>query len=63
LSPNLQGSPLDQIDDRLHQGIRLHNARLGCGIMGMIDGLEQAPSALGMLFDGTNQGKLIIRIA
>lgn len=29
----------------------------------VIDGLEQAPSALGMLFDGTNQGKLIIRIA
>jgi len=29
----------------------------------VIDGLEQAPTALGMLFDGTNQGKLIIRIA
>ncbi len=29
----------------------------------VVDGLEQAPRALGKLFDGSNQGKLIVRIA
>ena len=28
-----------------------------------IDGLENAPSAINKLFDGTNQGKLIIRVS
>lgn len=29
----------------------------------VVDGLEQAPSALNMLFDGTNIGKLVVKIA
>jgi NADPH-dependent curcumin reductase CurA len=29
----------------------------------IVDGLENAPRALGMLFDGSNQGKLIVKIA
>ena len=28
----------------------------------VVDGLENAPSALGMLFDGSNHGKLLIRV-
>ena len=28
----------------------------------VIEGLEKAPQALGMLFDGTNQGKIIVRV-
>ena len=28
----------------------------------VIEGLEQAPAALDKLFDGTNEGKLIVRI-
>jgi NADPH-dependent curcumin reductase len=28
-----------------------------------IDGLENAPRAINKLFDGTNQGKLIIRVS
>ena len=29
----------------------------------IIDGLENAPAAFRMLFDGTNTGKLMVRIA
>ncbi|MFW5876477.1 MAG: zinc-binding dehydrogenase [Myxococcota bacterium] len=29
----------------------------------VVDGLESAPSALRMLFDGRNRGKLVIKIA
>ena len=29
----------------------------------MVDGLEQAPDALNRLFDGTNTGKLIVRVS
>jgi NADPH-dependent curcumin reductase len=28
-----------------------------------VDGLENAPTAVNMLFDGSNQGKLIVRIS
>jgi hypothetical protein len=28
----------------------------------VVEGLEQAPAALNMLFDGTNRGKLIVRL-
>ena len=28
----------------------------------VVQGLENAPSALGMLFDGSNQGKLMIEV-
>jgi len=29
----------------------------------IVDGLEQAPSAVNMLFDGKNLGKLIVQVA
>jgi NADPH-dependent curcumin reductase CurA len=28
----------------------------------VIEGLEQAPTALNMLFDGANRGKLIVKL-
>ena len=29
----------------------------------VVDGLEKAPEALDMLFDGANTGKLVVRVA
>ena len=29
----------------------------------IVEGLEQAPEALNMLFDGANRGKLLVRVA